>query len=138
VRETICAWVGAMEESFTAEDAWREVCRIDKGISISSIYRTLADLLGFGLLKEIPCASGQRIFMRAAVEEAAKGLLVCRDCHRVIPLGDECLELRQAAVVRRLGFDPEGMRLRIEASCTERDDEGKCRPRRETGVGGMA
>jgi Fur family transcriptional regulator, ferric uptake regulator len=125
-RKIICDCVALAEGPFGAEDLWREARRKDAGISIASVYRTMVDLAEAGLLREIPRPGEQRSFMRRAIGEKPGGYLICRDCHRVIPLANECLELREGALVRDLGFQSANMHLQIEADCETLRRCGTC------------
>lgn len=45
VRKLICEHVARQKSPFTADHLWSEASRSDSGISIASVYRTLADLV---------------------------------------------------------------------------------------------
>jgi Fur family ferric uptake transcriptional regulator len=126
VRRLICERTALSETPFTADDLWSETRRTDQGISIASVYRTLADLVEAGLLREIPRPGEQRMFVRTGSGSQAKGHLICKDCKRVIPLDDDCLALREGAAVKTLGFHASGMNLRIEAHCENLRQSGTC------------
>jgi Fur family transcriptional regulator, ferric uptake regulator len=125
VREIICQCIGTRNDAFVAEDLWQETRKLDPGISISSIYRTLADLVEGELLKEIRSHGEHRRFMKSS-SAAATGHLICKDCRRVIPLQDQCLALREGALIRGLGFQTGGMHLQIEAACESLSRCGSC------------
>ncbi len=126
VRRVICDCTARREAAFTADDLWTECRKIDHGISIASVYRTLVDLVQAGLVREIPRPNEQRLFVRADAAAADKGYLICKNCDRVIPLEDDCLALREGAAIRGLGFQTGGMRLLIEANCEALQKGGNC------------
>lgn len=129
VREMICRVVGERGAAFVAEELWQEVRRIDPGISMASIYRSLTDLVEAGLLREIRGPSDQRSFVKTDSPTATSGHLICKDCHRIVPLDDGCLALREGAMIRSLGFDTAGMHLQIEAECESMKRSGTCEKR---------
>ena len=126
VRRVICDCVEQQTSLFSSEELWKQCRKIDIGISMASVYRTLVDLLDAGLLKEITRANDQRLFVRADAAMAEKGFLICKDCDRVIPLANDCLALREGATIRSLGFRTSGMNLVIEADCEDYHARGDC------------
>ena len=126
VRERICNAVTARKAAFIADELWHEVRKMDPGISMASIYRTLTDLVEAGLLREIRGPRDQRSFVKSESPSAASGHLICKDCRRIVPLEDGCLALREGAVIRGLGFDTAGMQLQIEADCESLKRCGTC------------
>jgi Fur family transcriptional regulator, ferric uptake regulator len=126
VREMICRSVTARESAFVAEELWQQVRRMDPGISMASIYRTLTDLVEAGLLREIRGPRDQRSFVKSDSPTTTSGHLICKDCHRIVPLDDGCLALREGPMIRGLGFDTSGMHLQIEAECESLKRCGTC------------
>lgn len=133
VREMICRELGERSSAFTADELWQEVRKKDPGISMASIYRTLTDLVEAGLLREIRGPRDQRSFVKSDSPAATSGHLICKDCHRIVPLDDGCLVLREGAMIRGLGFDTAGMHLQIEAECESLKRCGTC-DKASTGV----
>lgn len=133
VREIICRSIANRNSAFVAEELWQEARKHDRGISMASVYRALVDLVEAGLLREIHGPSEQRSFVKSASTAAATGHLICKDCHRIVPLSDGCLALREGAMIRGLGFQTGGMHLQIEAACESLKRSGTCENRdRET------
>lgn len=127
VREILCRAIFKGATTFTAEDLLDRGRKLDRGISSASVYRTVADLVVAGLLREIRNQRDQRSFV--VVEDAAQtpvGHVVCADCQKVIPLDDECAPLREGAMLKRMGFSAGGMHLQIEASCESMQRSGTC------------
>ncbi|MGC4013841.1 MAG: transcriptional repressor [Luteolibacter sp.] len=126
VREVLCRAIVASEKAFVAEELLERARKLDRGISCASVYRALSDLVEAGLLREIRGPRDQRSFVAAGLPQAPVGHVVCSDCRRVIPLEDECVPLREAAMLKRMGFASGGMHLRIEASCESMKRCGTC------------
>lgn len=129
VREVLCRVIVDSEKAFVADELLDRARKLDRGISCASVYRALSDLVEAGLLREIRGERDQRSFVMAGLKHAAIGHVVCSDCRRVIPLEDECVPLREAAMLKRLGFAAGGMHLRIEASCESMKRCGICENR---------
>jgi Fur family transcriptional regulator, ferric uptake regulator len=126
VREIICKAIATRDSAFVTEDLWKEVRKHDPGISMASVYRTVADLLEAKLLQEIRGPREHRSFVKSGSAEAATGHLICKDCRRILPLDAGCLALREGAVIRGLGFQTAGMHLQIEAGCDALKRCGTC------------
>ncbi|MES2922206.1 MAG: transcriptional repressor [Verrucomicrobiota bacterium] len=129
VRQIICQTITGRESTFVAEGLWNEARKHDRGISMASVYRTLTDLVEAGLLREIHVPGDQRSFVKSASTAATSGHLICKDCHRIVPLSDGCLALREGAMIRNLGFQTGGMHLQIEAACESLQRCGTCENR---------
>jgi Fur family transcriptional regulator, ferric uptake regulator len=136
VREIICRTITGWDSSFVAEELWQEARKHDRGISIASIYRTLTSLLQAGLLREIHGPREERSYVKSASATASSGHLICRDCHRIVPLSADCLALREGAMIRSLGFETGGMHLQIEAACESLKRCGACENHRNALEGG--
>jgi Fur family transcriptional regulator, ferric uptake regulator len=126
VREIICRSIAVRDTAFVADEIWNEARKQDRGISIASIYRTLADLIQAGMLREIHGPSDERSYVKSSSNSATSSHLICKDCHRIVPLSDECLALREGAMIRGLGFETSGMNLQIEATCESLKRCGSC------------
>jgi Fur family transcriptional regulator, ferric uptake regulator len=126
VRRIICQAIAGRESAFVAEELWQEVKKQDRGIAMASVYRALADLLAASLLREIHGPREQRSFVKSGSTCATTGHLICKDCHRIVPLSNDCLALREGAMIRGLGFQTGGMHLQIEAACESLKRCGTC------------
>jgi Fur family ferric uptake transcriptional regulator len=127
VREILCKAIVKGAPTFTAEDLLDRGRKLDRGISSASVYRTVADLVVAGLLREIRNHRDQRSFIVVdQAESTPVGHVVCADCQKVIPLDDECVSLREGAMLKRMGFSSGGMHLQIEASCESMQKSGVC------------
>lgn len=132
LRKLICQVIGEKNSPFIAEELWQETRKQDPSISISSIYRTLTDLVQADLLREIHGPRDERSYVKFASASASSGHLICKDCHRIVPLSADCLALREGAMIRGLGFETGGMHLQIEAVCESLKRCGTCENRGES------
>ncbi len=130
VRRVICHVVGAQPALFSAEQLLPLVRVVDRGISLASIYRTLADLTAFGLLHESRGTHDERCYTVVPPEQAGNvasvATVVCRDCGELHPLQNPCLAMRETFSVRQAGFNPRKLDLRIEADCESLRSTGRC------------
>ena len=126
VRKIICRSIAQRNSAFVADELWQDTRKHDRGISIASIYRTLTDLVQTGQLREIHGPRDERSYVKSASTAATSGHLICKDCHRIVPLSDDCLALREGGMIRGLGFETGGMHLQIEATCESLKRCGTC------------
>jgi len=133
VREVICQVVAEQEVLFTAEKLLPLARAVDRGISLASIYRTLGDLVEFGLLHESRGAQDERCYAVVDPELAGNmpsaATVVCRDCGEAHALANPCLAMRESFAVRQAGFTPRKLDLRIEAECEALRSTGHCHRR---------
>ena len=130
VRDVLSRVVASQAAPFSAEELRTHARAIDKGISYASIYRTLASLVSAGLLREITGPNDLRCYTLIDSKHTGVSNIVCTDCERVVPMNDDCLPLREGFLARQLGFNPQKMSLRIEASCEELRQHGACTKRK--------
>lgn len=130
VRDVICRVIGEQTAPFDAEELLRKVRKVDRVVSMASVYRTLASLIDAKLLREVEGVRGMRCYVVVEQSNDALSSIVCTDCEQVVMMPDECLPLREGFLARQLGFNPKKMTLRIEASCEELRNSGTCRRRK--------
>lgn len=126
VRRVVCQEAFACTAPFDAEDLLARARAVDKAISLASVYRTLGQLVSADLLRSVPGSHGERHYTVVDAPAAGVSHIVCVDCHRVLPLPDPCLPLREGALARQHGFNPQAMTLRVEATCNEFRATGAC------------
>lgn len=126
VRRILCEAAFSLVDPFAAEQLLARARQSDRLISLSTVYRTLAQLSEFGLLREIENPRGQRLFIAANSPAAGTGHVVCRDCGQVIALDSPCLNLREGALAREHGFSAKQVSVRIEATCDQLHSTGRC------------
>ena len=126
VRDTLARVIASQASPFTAEQLLGWARSVDKVISQASVYRTLANLVESGLLREAPGPKDLRCYTPATTPGGGMGNIVCTDCDHIEPLADRCLPLREGFLARQLGFAPTKMTLRIDASCDELRLKGSC------------
>lgn len=129
VRRILCESAFRFAEPFDAEQLLAVARGVDRQISLSSVYRTLAQLTEFGLLREIDHPRGLRLHIVADSPAAGSGHVVCRDCGQVVAIESPCLPLREGSLARQHGFSAKQVSVRIEATCDELHTTGQCRSR---------
>lgn len=126
VREMICRCAGETDAAFDAQSLWTDVRKLDRGISIASVYRTISDLTEAGLLNEINSSREEKSYVVSDAAAIPTGHLICKDCQRIFPLNDNCIGLREGPLLKNLGFQAGGMHLQIEAACESLRRCGTC------------
>ena len=126
VRRILCRTIFSVDGSANAEELLRQARRSDKLISLSTVYRTLNDLVSAGLLEVVEGRDGKSSYNPVDKATQATSHVVCEDCGLVIPLENPCLALRESSIARSAGFQPSKISLRFEASCESLKRTGKC------------
>lgn len=138
VRQVVCRQAFLSTAPFDAEALLLRSRAVDKAISLASVYRTLGQLVSADLLRSVPGSHGERHYTVVDAPAAGVSHIVCVDCHRVLPLPDPCLPLREGALARQHGFNPQSMTLRVEATCNELRETGTCARRPPASASGCA
>jgi Fur family ferric uptake transcriptional regulator len=126
VRRVICEQAFASLAPFDAEALLLRARAVDRAISLASVYRALGQLVSAKLLRSVPGGRGERHYTVVDAPAAGMSHIVCLDCRSVLPLPDPCLPLREGALARQHGFNPQAMTLRVEATCNELRETGSC------------
>lgn len=130
VREALCDVIGELDTPFTAESLLPIARRIDRGISMASVYRTLGDLAEFGLLHESRGAANEMCYTVVDPAKAAQvpnsATVVCRDCGHLQQVDDPCLTMREGPLAKQAGFNLRKLELRMEADCDTLHQTGTC------------
>lgn len=130
VRRVICKAIAEQEATFDAEMLLEHCRRHDGLISLSTVYRTLKHLVEGDLLVELEGIDDKRHFCLKLGLDISDSTVVCLDCKEVIPMNNPCLTLRESEEVKRMGFTPKRLSLRVETSCDEWQRNGSCSRRK--------
>jgi len=117
---SVCAAVFAIHRHFTRD--W--LCSRLNGIPGAHVERILGQLVGAGLVREVPFR-GDHVFYEHTYGHPHHDHLVCVSCGKIVEFSSPDIEARQEAVARERGFEPLRHTLRIEGLCAE------CRGREE-------
>jgi Fur family ferric uptake transcriptional regulator len=131
-REVIVRAAISFGEPFHAEDLLAKAREVDRLISLATVYRTLPMLLDSRLIREVELNREHRYYEVNREQSPAAFHIVCRDCGQVIQVKDECVTLRERFLANSLGFKPTKLNVRIEASCLDLQERGRCE-RKEQG-----
>jgi Fur family ferric uptake transcriptional regulator len=99
---------------------------IDRLISLATVYRTLPMLLDSRLIRDVELNREHRYYEVNREQSPAAFHIVCTDCNKVIQVQDECITLRERFLANSLGFKPTKLNVRIEASCLDLQEKGRC------------
>ena len=125
-RERIVAAVFSKDEHFSAEELYERVCTSVANTSRATVYRTLGLLVEAGLLRAIDLGDNQTTYDPNFLDKPAHDHLVCIDCGRVVEFEDAQLERLTACMTHQLGFAPIRQSLKIEATCEQLRNHGRC------------
>jgi Fur family ferric uptake transcriptional regulator len=132
-RLTILESALQLAQPFHAEQLLELARKIDRAISLATVYRFLALLLEHGLVRQIDLQKDNyRYYEINRNTSFAVGHIICHDCQQVIEVTDPCLSLREKLVANDMGFTPTKLDLRIEADCQELNQKGHCSRQRKT------
>jgi len=125
-REVIVRAAISFSEPFNAEDLLSAARKMDRLISLATVYRTLPMLLDSRLIREVELNRDHRYYEVNREQSPAAFHIVCSDCRQVLQVQDECITLRERFLANSLGFKPLKLAVRIEAACLELLERGRC------------
>jgi Fur family transcriptional regulator, ferric uptake regulator len=125
-REVILRAAISFSDPFHAEDLLASARKIDRLISLATVYRTLPMLLDSRLIREVDLNREHRYYEVNREQSPAAFHILCTDCNQVIQVQDECITLRERFLANNLGFKPNRLAVRIEASCLDLLQKGQC------------
>ncbi|WOO41392.1 transcriptional repressor [Rubellicoccus peritrichatus] len=126
VRKIICEIALEGKDSYDAETLLSRVRQVDRQISLSTVYRTLSNLVEANVLREFQGPADKKHYTVIHSEVDGRSHVVCQDCNQIFPLEDPCLALREGALARQQGFSTKNISLRMEASCDQLHEKGDC------------
>src|SRR5258707_13525707 len=128
-REVIVRTAISFSEPFNAEDLLSAARRMDRLISLATVYRTLPMLLDSRLIREVELNREHRYYEVNREQSPAAFHIVCSDCRQVLQVQDECITLRERFLANNMGFSPLKLTVRIEATCLDLREKGRCQRR---------
>ena len=128
-REVIVRAAISFTEPFHAEDLLTKAREVDRLISLATIYRTLPMMLDSHLIREVELNREHRYYEVNREQSPAAFHIVCADCRQVIQVQDECITLRERFLANNMGFSPLKLTVRIEATCLDLREKGRCQRR---------
>lgn len=126
VRRILADVMAAQDDAFDAEGLLQDCRQQDGMISLSTVYRTVRQLVDAGLLIEVEGIGDKHFYARRENGGLGDSTLVCLDCQEVLPLQNPCLALREVEGVRQLGYTARRVSLRVEGNCDELAQKGTC------------
>lgn len=115
----------AMPPHLTAEELHRQVGKVDSGIGLSTIYRTLRLFCDAGLAKQRHFEEGRSRFEQAFGQNHHDHL-ICTGCGKIVEFECQEIEDLQLEMARKKGFALTHHRLELFGLCaTCRGREGE-------------
>ncbi len=122
-REILLRRIFEREEHFSAETLEDRVK--GDGISKATIYRTLQLLVEAKLISEVALVDDRRMYEHTYGHDPHDHI-VCVDCDKVFEFDAATIAELEKKIASALRFVPVGHRLRIEATCEDLRETGKC------------
>ena len=125
-RDQIIAEVFSKDEHFSADELFERVRRSDETASRATVYRTISLLVEADLLRQIDLGDDQTTYDPNFVDKPSHNHLVCIDCGKVVEFEDPGIDVLSDCVTRRLGFKAVRQSVKIEATCEQLRQKGRC------------
>jgi Fur family ferric uptake transcriptional regulator len=125
-REVIVRAAVSLSSPFNAEDLFAKARELDPSTSLATVYRTLPMLLDSKLFREVQLNREHRYYEINREKSPAAFHIICTDCGQVVQVYDQCVTLRERFIANSFGFVPQKLSVRIEASCVDLREHGRC------------
>ncbi len=116
-RDTILETFLSTEEHLTSEDLYSIVNKIDPGIGLTTVYRTLKLLTEAGLAREVRFGDN-RTYYEHHYNHEHHDHMICTECGRVIEFFSPEIEDLQDQMASNFGFRPTHHSLRMWGVCS--------------------
>lgn len=116
-RLAILEAVMGFDEHFTAEDLLERAREVDRSVSRATIYRTLPILTDSGLVRELDVGKDYKFYAVSRGTQNEQSQVICLDCDKIFDLDAPFLEWYAQSISRKVGLEPEGIRLQVRARC---------------------
>ncbi len=117
-RNSILEILESCENPLSAEQIFLDLKEKNISINLSSVYRTLENLVAKGLLTKSNLNGDNRALFEFNRMEH-KHHLICSGCRKIVPV-DECpLEMYEKLLQDKTGFDVTGHKLEIYGYCQD-------------------
>lgn len=103
-------------EHLTADELLVRSREVDPAIGAATVYRTLNLLVDIGIASRVRLGGGSASF-EPILGRTHHDHLICLACGAVVEFEDEAIEKRQAAIVKKHGYEIRHHRLEIFGIC---------------------
>ncbi|MDC7220801.1 MAG: Fur family transcriptional regulator [Spirochaetales bacterium] len=126
-RELVFSVMRETEAHLSADDVFQEVRKIEPGIGLTTVYRSLELLYQNGLVNKFDFGDGRAVFELSDrySEKGPHQHLICRSCGKILDLTGFRAEEKSFAegmknhVDKEYGFAAEGMAIKIYGLCSD-------------------
>ena len=95
------------------EEVYLRASRIDKNISLATVYRTVSLLEGYGIIEKLDFQDGKARYEQKITKDAHHHHLIDLDTGEVIEFQDDELEELKERIAKRLGYKLVNHRLEL-------------------------
>jgi Fur family ferric uptake transcriptional regulator len=107
------------DEHLDADGLWQSARRLDPGINLATVYRTLNALSQAGLIQQSFLGERQKRSYYELVDKPTHYHFACLGCGKVLELHSEPMAQAQAKLERRYGVHITNAHVKFEGLCPE-------------------
>ena len=116
-RDLIFGYVSKTSGHFTADHIYREMMKIDPGIGIATVYRTIRLLVECGILSEHTFGEKKGYFELNELNSRHHDHLICTTCGKIIEFQCDLLEDEKKRIANQYQFKIDSHNLEIFGIC---------------------
>lgn len=106
-------------EHLDADGLWQSVRRLDPGINLATVYRTLNALSKIGLIQQSFLGEGQKRGYYELIDKPVHYHFACQRCGKVLELESEPLVQAQGELEHRYGVRILNTHVKFEGLCPQ-------------------
>lgn len=118
-RDLIFDYVTGTKGHFTADNIYQRMVKIDQGIGIATVYRTIRLLVDCGVLLEQTFGEKKGFFEVNDIDSKHHDHLICTSCGKIIEFHCDLIEHDKQRIAEQHQFKIESHKLEIYGLCRE-------------------
>ncbi len=104
---------------FTADHIYQETLKIDSGIGIATVYRTIRLLVNCGILLEQTFGEKKGFFEINEIDSRHHDHLICNSCGKIIEFHCDIIENDKQRIAGQYQFKIDSHKLEIYGTCSK-------------------
>ena len=118
-RDLIFSYVSKTRGHFTADRIYQEMMKIDPGIGIATVYRTIRLLVDCGVLTEHTFGEKRGYFEINEISSRHHDHLICTSCGEIIEFQCDLIEDDKERIAKQYQFKINSHKLEIFGKCNK-------------------
>lgn len=118
-RDLIFNYITQIQGHFTADEIYQALFKIDPGIGIATVYRTIRLLVSCGILLEHTFGEKKGFFEINDINSQHHDHLICLACGKIIEFNYDIIEDEKLRVAERYQFKINSHKLEIYGLCSQ-------------------